>query len=100
MRTITKQPSGWEAEKTQQYLSNVYWYFLITKEIRMKWALDEIRQRFNGKLLEYRPSPEFKSEIKRLQEKGILPNATRTLEDIKREAIAKLSNRSTRIKVK
>lgn len=55
-----------------QHLSNVYWFGLILRNTEHLWALDILRERFNGQLLPYRPHVEFTLEIQELYERGFL----------------------------
>lgn len=78
---ITENPGQWQTFKGKtvsgdtidhQHLSNVYWFGLIIANIEHVWALDLLRERFNGQLLPYRPHVEFKMEIEHLYSKGLL----------------------------
>jgi hypothetical protein len=80
MKVVIKAPSKWftqngplkPSQLDQQHLSNIYWYFYIVLNTKMEWAFTEIQKRFDGKILVYSPSPEFKAEIKFLVERGFI----------------------------
>jgi hypothetical protein len=57
-------------EVTHDHLSNIYWFNKICNgydDSYLKFILDEIKERFNGELLPYRPQWQFKNEINHLQ---------------------------------
>jgi hypothetical protein len=80
MKIVNRAPSKWytingplkPSQLDQQHLSNIYWYFYIVLNTKMEWAFNEIQKRFDGKILIYTPSSEFKAEIKFLVEKGFI----------------------------
>ena len=70
------------AEMDQQHLSNVYWFHLLFCNTLHKWAVDEIKKRFNGQIMDYRPHTEFVYELNMLQRRGMimwLPEKTNDL---------------------
>ena len=92
MKIVERTPSKWYTSKgkvkpselTQQQLSNIYWYFYIIQNTRMDWAAREIQNRFKGAFLEYSPTPDFKAEIKFLEEKGLIVKTATKREIAKR----------------
>lgn len=62
-------------EMTHQHLSNWYWYnkiILGNKPEAIQPLMDEIEERFDGEILNYRPHKKFYSEIGFLFSKGYL----------------------------
>ena len=59
-------------EIDHQHLSNIYWFFYIIHNEIMMFALNEIEERFNGQLLDYRPHISFEMEIEFLEKNGYL----------------------------
>jgi len=55
-----------------QHLSNIYWYHKLVFDVDHIWALDLIRERFNGQLRPYAPHIDFHHEITALEQKGYL----------------------------
>lgn len=55
-----------------QHLSNVIWYWRLVCGQLYKEGLQELRDRFNGQILPYRPHTDFKSELEFLRYKGYL----------------------------
>lgn len=63
------------AELDHQHLSNIYWFNKIIWERDdnyLKFILDQIRDRFEGQLLDYIPQWQFKQEIGYLDKMGFL----------------------------
>lgn len=59
----------------QQHLSNVYWYMRIfhnMKDSELFQIHSELKERFNGQLLPYRPHISFIEEIQFLNEKEMI----------------------------
>lgn len=57
----------------QQHLSNVYWFQKLINGIDChKEILAQLNNRFDGKILPYRPMPKFRSEIDSLDRLGYL----------------------------
>jgi hypothetical protein len=55
-----------------QHLSNIYWYTRIFSYTPSQAAIDQLKKRFNGEILEYKPLLKFKFEIRELERKGYL----------------------------
>jgi len=55
-----------------QHLSNIYWYNKIFTYKSATYAIAELKKRFNGEILEYKPLLRFKQEIDGLRQKGLL----------------------------
>ena len=58
-----------------QHLSNIYWFNKIINErdeTFLHLIIMRFRNEFNGKILPYRPHPNFKEEIESLDMMGIL----------------------------
>jgi hypothetical protein len=60
-------------EMTQQHLTNAYYYSLIfsTDIFLANIYLEELNERFNGELLQYRPLASFPIEIRQLKKYGL-----------------------------
>ena len=73
-------------EVSHDHLSNIYWFNKICNgynDTTLKFVLDEIKERFNGHLLPYRPQWQFKNEIDFLEKLGhFLWNEEKTKADI------------------
>lgn len=70
-RTVTMEKAD------QQHLSNIIWFHMVLFDKPaptilhiMQLAKKQLYDRFDGKLLEYRPHSNFKGEIEMLQDKG------------------------------
>lgn len=92
MQTVTLRPNTWTTFKGRvipteqldhQHLSNIYWYHKLVLGFEHRWALDLIRERFNGQLMPYAPHIDFTYEISELERLGILQWAP----TVKEEAI-------------
>jgi hypothetical protein len=59
-------------ELDHQHLSNIYWFHLLIHKEKLDWAMDEIRTRFNGQLLEYKPHIDYAHELENLESAGFL----------------------------
>lgn len=62
-------------EIDHQHLSNCYWYsLLISKRSANEviFILQEMKERFNGQILPYRPHVDFEMELDYLRENGLL----------------------------
>lgn len=62
-------------EICQQHLSNIYWYMVVIMKFgrdEFSWVMLELKRRFNGQMLPYRPHTEFKEEIQTLADNGML----------------------------
>ena len=83
------------SEVTHQHWSNIYWYHLIFQRLsgfsiygrkRMQsttdLALKEIKKRFEGKILKWRPVYDF--EFSRLRELGMLTSGTAIMDNGKK----------------
>ena len=81
MEQIFVTPDRWKTwngklkligEIDHQHLSNIYWFHLIMWDKKYIWALEEIKSRFNGQLLPYKPHIDFKDEINWLESHGMI----------------------------
>lgn len=73
-------------ELSHQHLSNIFWFNRIIHNLslfQLKSITDQIDNRFGGITLEYKPHPDFLSEIEVLDEIGCLRwNDDKTLAEI------------------
>lgn len=81
MQEVTNRPEIWTtfnkreipvAELDHQHLSNIYWFHILKWKERLNWIVDEIRQRFNGQVLQYKPHTEYSHEMDFLENSGYL----------------------------
>lgn len=81
MQEVNKSPNVWTtfnkreipvAELDHQHLSNIYWFHILKWKERLNWVIDEIKLRFNGQVLEYKPHTEYAHEIEFLEKEGYL----------------------------
>lgn len=81
MQQVSQRPNIWTTfngrninpiELEHQHLSNIYWYHKLVFNIEHLWALDIIRERFNGQLMPYSPHVDFTPEMEALEQKGYL----------------------------
>jgi hypothetical protein len=94
MKIVERTPSKWytssgpvkPADLNQQQLSNIYWYFYIVLNIKMKWAAKLAEKKYTA-LLPYQPTAEFKAELAILREKGLLPAAEKVKDAILKKHI-------------
>lgn len=59
-------------ELDQQHLSNIYWYHKIFFNYNYEFVFDELKNRFNGQILPYKPHISFKLEMNGLKERNML----------------------------
>ena len=71
-------------EIDQQHLSNIFWYQKIICEVTPPtYITDELKLRFDGKILPYKPKSTFKGELLALESLGLLRwNETKDRADI------------------
>lgn len=61
-----------------QHLSNTYWFMKIfwkAPDAQLWQILEQIQQRFDGRILDYHPRVDFKEEIAYLRRKGMITSA-------------------------
>lgn len=59
-------------ELDRQHLSNIFWYHLICYNRRQDWTIEQLKERFNGQPIEYRPHSDHVHELEQLELQGNL----------------------------
>lgn len=55
-----------------QHLSNIFWYHLLCHKTQQEWAMNALKERFNGQPIQYCPHSEHIHELQQLEEMGYL----------------------------
>jgi hypothetical protein len=56
----------------RQHLSNIFWYHTICHNTKQDWALEQLKERFNGQPMQYLPHSDHVHELEQLEALGNL----------------------------